>query len=194
MASFEIKQKYLDYLLAFITANKRNLFQTNIQFRTRYITVILEDIYQSHNASAVMRTCDCFGIQDVHIIENKNEYTLNPDVALGSTKWLSLQKYSNKDFNTLDCFHQLKSEGYRIIATSPHKNDTLLEDLPLHKGKIALAFGTELEGLSPEAIENADEFVKIPMYGFTESYNISVSAAMILFYLTSPFPILIDFK
>ena len=179
----ETKNELLQHLYQFISDNKRNLFEQNIQYRTRHITLVLEDIFQPHNASAVLRTCDCFGIQDVHIIENKNEYEVNPDVALGSSKWLNLHKYNQTENNTVNTFNSLRKQGYRIVATTPHKNDCSLEDLNLDT-KIALVFGTELNGLSQIAIDNADEFVTIPMYGFTESFNISVSAAIILHHLT----------
>ncbi len=180
---FDFNEKLLGHLMEFVSENKKQLFEKIIQYRTKHITVVLEDIFQPHNASAVLRTCDCFGIQDVHIIENKNEYEINPDVALGSSKWLNLYKYNTLEDNTLDTFKLLREQGYRIVATTPHKNDCTLDELNLDS-KIALVFGTELNGLSDIAIDNADEFVKIPMYGFTESYNISVSAAIILHYLT----------
>jgi len=182
--SYIIKNKLLEFLLTFISDNKKQLFEKIIQYRTKHITVVLEDIYQSQNASAVLRTSDCFGIQDVHIIENKHEYQINPDVALGSTKWLNLNKYNSKENNTLETFEKLRNIGYRIVATTPHNNDCTLENLDI-SSKFALVFGTELHGLSDIAIDNADEFVKIPMYGFTESFNISVSAAIMLHYLTS---------
>ncbi|OQX73628.1 MAG: rRNA methyltransferase [Bacteroidetes bacterium 4484_249] len=175
--------KLLNHLLEFVSENKKNLFENIIQYRTRYITVVLEDIFQPHNASAILRTCDCFGVQDVHIIENRNEYEVNPDVALGSSKWLNLIKYNSHEQNTLQAYDELRKKGYRIVATSPHKNDCTLEKLNLNS-KVALIFGTELNGLSDVAINNADEYVKIPMYGFTESFNISVSASIILHYLT----------
>ena len=179
----EDKKRLLDFLSSYVSENKKQLFDKIIQYRTRHITVVLEDIYQPHNASAVLRSCDCFGIQDVHIIENKNSYEVNPDVALGSSKWLNLIKYNENESNTLVAFNKLREQGYRIVATTPHKNDTLLDDLDID-GKTALVFGTELKGLSDIALENADAFVKIPMYGFTESFNISVSAAIILHHLT----------
>lgn len=178
------REQLLEFFLAFISDHKKDLFKEIIQYRTRYLTVVLEDIYQSHNASAVMRSCDCFGVQDVHVIENKNQYSINKDVTMGSTKWLNINRYNEKEFNTLDCFDALRSEGYRIVATTPHENNVMLEDLPLENGKIALVFGTELEGLTQPALENADEFVKLPMYGFTESFNISVTAALFLYHLT----------
>ncbi len=178
-----LRKKMLAYMEGFITDNKSALFDSIITQRTKHITVALEDIYQSQNASAVLRTCDCFGIQDVHIIENRYTYSINPDVALGASKWLNLVKYNRGENNTLQCYQSLREKGYTIVATTPHKDDLLLDELPLDK-KIALVLGTELEGLSETAIEYADTFVKIPMYGFTESFNISVSAAIMLHHLT----------
>lgn len=178
------KRELLAYLSRFVSENKRNKFDEVIQNRTRYLTVVLEDIYQSHNASAVLRSCDCFGIQDVHIIENKNTYKVNPDVALGSSKWLNLIKYNTKENNTPEAIRELKSKGYRIVATTPHKDDVDLQDFDIEKGPVALVFGTEMRGLTDDGLALADEYMKIPMYGFTESFNISVSAALCLFYLT----------
>jgi len=177
------KQKLLLFLTEFISENKKNKFKEIIRYRTRHITLVLEDIFQPHNASAVLRSCDCFGIQDVHIIENTNKYEVNPDVALGSSKWLSLYKYNALENNTAACLKSLKDAGYSIVATTPHEEEYTPEDLPLNR-KIALVFGTEMEGLSPLALEMADRFVKIPMYGFTESLNISVSAALLIRTLT----------
>jgi tRNA (guanosine-2'-O-)-methyltransferase len=173
----------LNHLLEFVSDNKRNKFDEIIRFRTRYLTIVLEDIYQPHNASAVLRSCDCFGIQDVHIIENSNKYEVNPDVALGSSKWLSMHKYNSAEHNTPACLDKLKSQGYKIVAATPHENGCLLDELPLDQ-KTALVFGTEMQGLTPIALEMSDAFVKIPMYGFTESFNISVSAALSLYHLT----------
>jgi len=181
--SFEQKEELLEWLSGFITENKKDKIARMVRDRTRHLTIVLEDIYQPHNASAVLRTCDCFGIMDVHIIENMNKYEVNPDVALGSSKWLNIYKYSKTRQNTEACLTQLKEAGYRIVATSPHKNDYTPETLPLEQ-KTALVFGTELEGLSETALKMADDFVKIPMVGFTESLNISVSAALFICRLT----------
>lgn len=177
-------QKLIQHLKNIVTPERFDLFNQVIQNRTRYMTVVLEDIYQPHNASAVLRSCDCFGLQDVHIIENENEYIVNPDVALGSSKWLNLYRYNTEQNNTLRTINSLKKQGYRIIATTPHTNDVNLENFAVEKGKFALMFGSEKPGLSKIAMENADEFLKIPMYGFTESFNISVSAAIILHHLS----------
>jgi tRNA (guanosine-2'-O-)-methyltransferase len=178
-----IARQLVDHLSKFITDQRLALFDQVISNRTRHITVVLEDIFQPHNASAVLRTCDCFGIQDVHIIENNYKYEVNPDIALGSSKWLSLIKYNSTRTNTLDAYRHLKTEGYSIVATTPHKGERLLYELPI-ENKTAFVFGTELKGLSKTAIDFADAFVKIQMYGFTESFNLSVSAAIIMHHMT----------
>jgi tRNA (guanosine-2'-O-)-methyltransferase len=174
----------IEYLKQFVTERRWELFLQVIEQRTRYITVALEDIYQPQNASAVLRTSDCFGIQDVHIIENYNEFKINPDVELGAAQWLNIYQYKSLENNTLNTINQLKKNGYRIIATTPHTNDIELEDFDLIKGKAVFFFGSEQPGLSKIVLENADEFLKIPMQGFTESFNISVSAAIILYHLS----------
>jgi tRNA (guanosine-2'-O-)-methyltransferase len=179
-----MKEKLLLYLEQFVTERRLQLINRIVAQRTRYITVVLEDVFQSHNASAVLRSCDCFGIQDVHIIENRNTYKVNPDVALGSYKWLTLIKYNKEGNNTLTALDKLKKQGYRIIATTPHTNGCALEDFDLHKGKTAMIFGTELGGLTDSATNLADEFLTIPMVGFTESLNISVTVAIVLHHLT----------
>ncbi len=176
-------EDFLAYLLSFVSDNKKELFKKNIEQRTRHITIVLEDIYQPQNASAVLRSADCFGIQDVHIIENTNKYTLNPDVVLGASKWLNLYFYNRQKNNTAECLQTLKKQGYKIVATTPHTDDVTIDRLDLSQ-KTALVFGTELTGISQQAMDIADEFVKIPMYGFTESFNISVSAALCMYETT----------
>ena len=171
------------HLSGFVTENRMELFLRILNDRTRYITVLLEDIYQSQNASAVLRTCDCTGIQDVHIVEERNEYEINPDVSLGSNQWLSLYYYNKGKNNIADAVGTLKKKGYRIVATSPNREGITPETFDLEMGKTALMFGTELTGLSGQAMDLADEFIQIPMVGFTESYNLSVSAAVILYQL-----------
>jgi tRNA (guanosine-2'-O-)-methyltransferase len=175
-------QQLIDYLTTFVTENRKQKFDALIRHRTKHLTVVLEDIYQPHNAAAVLRSCDCFGVQDVHVIENQNKFEANPDVELGSAKWITLNKYNSKEENTADCIKILKQKGYKIVVTSPHKNDCSIEELDItHKS--ALFFGTEMRGATPVAFEQADAFVKIPMVGFTESLNISVSAAVTLYTL-----------
>jgi len=173
----------IEHMSACVTDKRLALFKQVLALRTRYITVLLEDIYQSQNASAVLRTCDCTGIQDVHIVEERNEYDINRDVALGSDQWLSLHYYDEGENNVYSAIKSLKKQGYRIVATSPHKDGATPENFDLQKGKAVLMFGTELNGLTDRALELADEYIQIPMDGFTESYNISVSAAITLYTL-----------
>jgi tRNA (guanosine-2'-O-)-methyltransferase len=180
----EDPKKLIQHLSGFITERRMELFEQVLNQRTNYITVVLEDIYQSHNASAVLRSCECFGVQDVHIIENKNEYRINPEVVIGANKWLNLTKYRGKEFNTPDAVSDLKARNYRIVATTTREASVPIEKFNINKGKFALFFGTELTGLTDEMLEEADECVRIPMAGFTDSLNISVSAAIILHYLT----------
>jgi len=175
----DIQKQLYYYLSSFITESRKKKFEEIIAKRTRYITVVLEDIFQSHNASAVLRTAECLGIQDVHIIENKNTYNINPKVTLGSAKWINIIRYNDLANDTENCIFKLKKTGYRIIATCPHREGYTLHKFPLDS-PAAFVFGNELEGLSDIVINAADAFVKLPMYGFTESYNISVAVAITL--------------
>jgi len=180
-----LKAQLIQYLRQFATEDRWQRINKVIDKRTRYVSVILEDIYQPHNASAVLRSCDCFGIQDVHIIENKNEFDPNKGVTIGADQWISLQSYNQPDINNTEhCYQQLKEKGYQIIATTPHENDVTIDEVSLDK-KTALVFGAELTGLSDYALEHADGYAKIPMAGFSESFNISVSAALCLYELST---------
>lgn len=174
-----IDEKLLNYFEGFLTDNRKLLFKKVLENRTKHFTVVLEDIYQAHNASAVVRTCDIFGIQDVHAIENKYNNKVSRHVAKGSQKWLNQYRYREDSDNTKICLDKLKLEGYQIIATTPHNDSCLLQDFDISK-KSAFVFGVEAEGVSDYVMENADGFLKIPMVGFTESLNISVAAAIIL--------------
>ena len=176
-------KELVEYLMGFITPERQALFNKIVAQRTRHLTVVLEDIYSPHNASAVIRSCDCFGVQDVHVIENLNEWHYSPEVEMGSSKWITVNRFKEPDHkNTERCLTSLKNKGYRIVATSPRAEVDSLEKLDISK-PVALVFGTEKTGVS-EVVDNmCDEKVCIPMYGFTESFNISVSAALVLFNL-----------
>ena len=155
-------------------------FREVLEERTRYITVVLEELYQEQNASAVLRTCDCFGIQDVYVIEGRNKFRENEHIAMGASKWLSIHKFQTDESRQNACIEELKRMKYRIVATVPDASAVSLPEFDLNKGPVALMFGTELKGLSQELVSKADEFLYIPMRGFTESFNISVSAGIIL--------------
>lgn len=175
------EKQILEHLSQFVSDHKKQFVEKVLSFRTRHLTVVLEDIYQSQNASAVLRTCECMGLQDVHIIEQLAQYEINPKVLKGSNKWMTLHRYHSKNLNnTKACFDHLKSEGYRILVADPSADGIPVNKIAPEAGKIALVFGNELRGVSAYGIDNADQRITIPMFGFTESLNISVSAAICL--------------
>ena len=179
-----ITHDLVQYLKTFIVDERRELFEKKIQQRTKYITVVLENIFQGRNISASIRSADCFGIQDVHIIENDNIFNEDSEVSMGAEKWIMITRYNQKKHNSIEAIKKLKSEGYQIIATTPHNTDCDLFDVDVSKQKVALIFGAEVEGCSEQTLALADKKMKIPMYGFTESFNLSVSVSLCLQHLT----------
>jgi tRNA (guanosine-2'-O-)-methyltransferase len=170
----------LEYLETYLTQHRKERFETVLAQRTKHFTVAVEDVYQLHNTSAVIRSCDVFGIQEVNIIEERNRKRIDREIAMGAQKWVDLNRYNTSKA----CIDDLKCKGYRIIATTPHTNDSDLDHFDITK-KACFFFGKESEGLSDMVLNEADEFIKIPMVGFTESLNISVSAAIILQHMTT---------
>jgi tRNA (guanosine-2'-O-)-methyltransferase len=173
-----LKLELIEHLSQFLTEERLHLFQQKLNERSNRITLVLEDVFQSRNISAAMRSADCFGIQNIHIIENKNNFVKDKSVSLGAGKWINIKQYNTEENNTINCLKKLKKEGYQIIATSPHNTNISLEEIDVKNNKIAIILGTELTGLSEKALSFADKRMKINMYGFTESLNISVSAAI----------------
>lgn len=179
-------QEQIAFLDPFITEHKRDKMETVLANRTDKIRVVLEDIFQPHNASAVMRSCECFGIQYLHVIENEHRYRPNTDVARGAGNWITLTRHNrSKDGQhpTRSCLNALRANGYRIVTTAPGSDSCPIAELPLDE-PVALCFGTEWEGASEILMSCADYKVHIPMYGFTQSYNVSVSVALCLYELT----------
>ena len=172
--------EYLAYLEGFLTENRKERFQKVLENRTNHFTIAVEDVFQFHNTSAVMRSCEVFGIQELNVIEERYGKSIDKEIAMGAQKWVDINKFDNVSH----CVETLKNQGYQIIATTPHENDCLLDDFDITKPS-ALFFGTERDGLSEEVLQKADGFLKIPMAGFTESLNISVSAAIIIQNLTN---------
>lgn len=175
-----MNKELLDYLQGFLTPRRRALFEKVLSERTNHFTIATQDVYQLHNTSAVIRSCDVFGVQNIHVIEERNLKKIDREIAMGAQKWVDINRYHS----TLECIKSLREKGYQIVATSPHEGASLLDEFDISKPS-AFFFGTEKEGLSQEVMEQADVSLKIPMVGFTESLNISVSAAIILQSLTS---------
>ncbi|MCF1191168.1 RNA methyltransferase [Mangrovimonas sp. AS39] len=172
--------KLIEYLESFMTESRRDRFLEVLEGRTRHFTVATEDVYQLHNTSAVIRSCDVFGIQDVQVIEEQNAKRIDREIAMGAQKWVDIHRYHS----VKDCLKEMKQQGYQIVATTPHTNDCLLHEFDATK-KSCFFFGREQQGLSQEVLDEADCYLKIPMVGFTESLNISVSAAIILQHVTT---------
>ena len=170
----------VEYLESYLTESRKARFEQVLSQRTKHFTVATEDVYQLHNTSAVMRSCDVFGIQELHVIEEQNVKRIDREIAMGAQKWVDLQRYNS----SAKCIETLLQKGYKIVATTPHDSNCTLEEFDVTK-KSCFFFGRETEGLSKEVLENASCFLKIPMVGFTESLNISVSAAIILQHITS---------
>ena len=166
---------FLDFLENILTDNRKERFQQVLSKRTNHFTIAMEDIFQLHNTSAVMRSCEVFGIQQLNVIEERYTKSIDKEIAMGAQKWVDVNRFDSIS----GCITNLKNKGYQIIATTPHENDCELDDFDITKPS-ALFFGTERDGLSEEVLQNADGFLKIPMAGFTESLNISVSAAIII--------------
>ena len=178
-----MNSKVLHELRKFISDSKVDMFASISADRTRYLTVVMENVAKTHNASAVIRTCDCFGIQDLHLLQREAVYESVRDISLGAAQWIDIHSQSNQEESTPDYLKRLKSKGYKIICTTPH-TEISIEDVDIDQ-PMAVVFGTERQGLSQETLEAADELVRLPMYGFTESYNVSVSVAMSVFSLRS---------
>ena len=166
---------YLEFLENILTENRKERFLNVLKNRTNHFTIVVEDVFQMHNTSAVMRSCEVFGIQELNVIEQRYGKSIDKEIAMGAQKWVDINAFDSIS----GCVDSLKAKGYQIIATTPHENDFLMDDFDISKPS-ALFFGTERDGLSEEILQKADGFLKIPMVGFTESLNISVSAAIII--------------
>ena len=169
------KQELLHYLEGFITENRKEGFLRVLKNRTKHFTIAMEDIFQLHNTSAVMRSCEVFGIQELNVIEQKFGKRIDTEIAMGAQKWVDVFRYNSVQ----SCMDEMRAKGYQIIATTPHDESCFLHEFDISK-PAALFFGTERDGLSQEVLDQADGFLKIPMVGYTESLNISVSAAIII--------------
>jgi tRNA (guanosine-2'-O-)-methyltransferase len=167
------------YLSEFLLPERHERLREVLNLRTRHLTVVLEDLFQTQNISAVLRTCECYGVQDVYVMEGNNEFRIHNAIAMGADKWLTLHNFPYSPTNKADCIRQLKQQGYKVVATLPAENSYFTDQLPVEE-KTAFLFGTELLGLSEEVVALADYSVKIPMYGFTESFNISNSVAILV--------------
>lgn len=177
-----IDQKLYENMMSHISESRLEKILKVSEERTRYISVVLNNIFYTQNISAVTRTCDCFGIQDLYITGNSPSTHINKHVAQGAYNWVDIHRRTFDKEETV--LQELKDKGYRIVVTLPEEGASDLFDFDLDKGRTAIVMGNERDGVSPIVKEMADEYLYIPMYGFSQSLNISVSTAVILSELT----------
>ena len=170
----------LDYMTRFITDERREVLQRTVAQRTHYMRILTENMFHPQNASAIMRHCEAFGIQQIHTVEDRCKFDPSVNIVRGTQKWVDVEHHET----TAEALQALKSEGYRIVATTPHRCSATPETFDVTKGKFALVFGTEHAGISDEVIEAADDFLMIPMCGMVESLNVSASAAILIYMLS----------
>ena len=173
-------EERFDYISEFMLPERVENMVKVASARTRYMTICAENTYHSQNASALIRHCEAFGVQDLHAVESICRFTPNTHVVRGTDKWIDLYKYRSTESALL----RLKERGYRIVATSPHYQSCTPESFDVTKGKFAIVMGTEKTGISQEVMDAADEFLKIPMCGMVDSLNVSASAAILIYMLS----------
>ena len=173
-------QERLDYMNEFITEERKEVLLRTVSQRTHYMRIMTENMFHPQNASAIMRHCEAFGVQQIHTVEDRCKFDPSVNIVRGTQKWVDVEHHDN----TKEALAALKAEGYRIVATTPHRCSSTPETFDVTKGKFALVFGTEHAGISDEVIEAADEFLMIPMCGMVESLNVSASAAILIYMLS----------
>ena len=170
----------LDYMTQFLTEERRRTLLRTVAQRTHYMRILTENMFHPQNASAIMRHCEAFGIQQIHTVEDRCKFDPSVNIVRGTQKWVDVEHHDT----TREALATLKAEGYRIVATTPHRCSVTPESFDVTKGKFALVFGTEHAGISEEVIEAADDFLMIPMCGMVESLNVSASAAILIYMLS----------
>jgi tRNA (guanosine-2'-O-)-methyltransferase len=178
--SAEQQQAEIDYLSEFILPERFATLTRAVQNRTKYMTLLAENMFHPQNASALVRHCEAFGVQTLHTVQTICKFNPNVDIVRGTDKWIDMYHHAS----TTEALAHLKGEGYRIIATSPHYQSCTPESFDVTKGKFAIVMGTEKTGISQEVMDCADEFLKIPMCGMVESLNVSACAAIIVYMLS----------
>lgn len=170
-------QAKIEELLPRITEHRRDLLFKVVQNRTRHFCMVLEDLFDPHNISAVIRTAEVFGLEDVHVIEEVNPYRINKSILKGSIKWMDIYLHKKRKA----CLEHLRKKGYRIAVASTNTKNSVL-DLDLSR-PTAFYLGSEFTGNHPDTLAAADAEFKLPQYGITESMNVSVAGGVLMCYL-----------
>ena len=168
------------YMMDFLTEERIEVLRRTLNERTRYMTILTENTFHPQNASALMRHCEAFGVQNLHTVETVCKFNPNVNIVRGTDKWVDIIRHES----TTEAIASLKAAGYRLVATTPHRQSCTPETFDVEKGPFCLVFGTEHTGVSSEIIESADEYLRIPMCGMVESLNVSASAAILIYMLS----------
>ena len=168
------------YMTSFLTEERVDVLRRTLAERTRYMTILTENTFHPQNASALVRHCEAFGVQDLHTVETCCKFNPNVNIVRGTDKWVDITRHDS----TAEAIASLKAAGYRLVATTPHRESCTPETFDVEKGPFCLVFGTEHAGVTDEIIEAADEYLRIPMCGMVESLNVSASAAILIYMLS----------
>ncbi|WP_234109022.1 MULTISPECIES: TrmH family RNA methyltransferase [Chryseobacterium] len=166
------------YLKQFLTSERIQKIEHFAQESSDFVLPVMEDVYQYRNAAAIVRSVEACGFHKIVAMENQNVFHPNLRVTKGAETWVEVEKLPHH----LDSLKEIRNRGYKIVAVSPEKNARLLPEYEITE-PLALVFGTELEGVSEEILDFANETLAIPMYGFTKSFNVSVAAAICFYEL-----------
>ena len=178
--SSEWYDERMAYMSQFLTEERVEVLRRTLASRTRYMTILTENTFHPQNASALVRHCEAVGLQDLHTVETRCKFNPNVNIVRGTDKWVDITRHES----TEEAISSLKGAGYRLVATTPHRESCTPETFDVAKGPFCLVFGTEHAGVSDEIIEAADEYLRIPMCGMVESLNVSASAAILIYMLS----------
>ena len=167
-------------LSGFMLPARYDVLRRTVAMRTRYMTILAENTFHPQNAAALIRHCEAFGLQQMHTAETFCRFNPSAAIVRGTDRWVDIRRHGS----TAEALAALRAEGYRIVATTPHREDTTPESFDVGRGRFALVFGTEHAGISEEVLASADEFLRIPMCGMVESLNVSASAAILIYMLS----------
>jgi tRNA (guanosine-2'-O-)-methyltransferase len=163
-----------------LTPARLERIATALEARLGALRVVTENLRNTHNMNAVLRTCEAFGVQHLHVVEGEKDFSINRKITKGSHKWIDLHRH----LSIGDCARELKAEGFSLYAAMLGRGAVPLDEIPLEK-PVAIILGNERTGVSEEAVSYCDGFYTIPMHGFVQSFNISVAAAISIYSLSS---------
>ncbi len=175
------KAELTAYMNTFMRDERRDKLNNVLDNRTTHFCVAMEDLFYERNSGAIIRTADGYGIQNIHVIEPRDSFKskVTNIISKGAEKWVTKTQHDDIKNGAKMCIDELRSQGYQIVATTPHKDGHTIHDFDISK-KSAFFLGAEKTGISDIVMEEADDYIAMPIYGFTESYNVSVANGILL--------------